>query len=380
MPPFEPFAGIRYASRLRPEDVTSPPYDVIDPDDRAALVARSEHNAVVIDLPGEGGYADAATTFEAWQRDGVLVTDERPSFTVHRMDYRDDDGRPAHTLGVIGALGLEPPGEGILPHEHTTPKAKSDRLDLMRATRAQLSAVWVLSLASGLSDLLGDLGSPRSEWTDGDGVTHTVWKVDEPERVASISASVASTPVVVADRHHREETALTYPSQVDAPAAGAMMSYVVELVDDQLTVRPIHRLLSGMPDDFDLTRALSSFYEVRDGEVPGTPTLVLPGDRRGSLVERPGVFDGTAALDSARLSAALRDLPVEVTYQHGVDRVVKAVDSGEAQAGVLVRPATVAQIRANAAAGERMPPKTTFFHPKPPTGIVFRSVSSSGAR
>ena len=113
------------------------------------------------------------------------------------MDYVDDQGRPAHTLGVIGALGLEPPGEGILPHEHTTPKAKSDRLDLMRATRAKLSAVWVLSLTSGLSDLLGDLGEPRSVWTDGEAVTHTVWKVDDPERVASISASVAATPVVV---------------------------------------------------------------------------------------------------------------------------------------------------------------------------------------
>jgi uncharacterized protein (DUF1015 family) len=375
MPPFEPFGGIRYASRLRPEDVTSPPYDVIDADDRAALVARSEHNAVVIDLPGEGGYDDAAATFEAWQREGVLVTDERPSFTVHRMDYQDDEGRPAHTLGVIGALGLEPPGDGILPHEHTTPKAKSDRLDLMRATRAQLSAVWVLSLASGLSELLGDLGASLSEWTDGEGVTHTVWRVDDPERVASIAAAVASTPVVVADGHHRYETALTYRSEVGTPASGSMMSYVVELVDDQLTVRPIHRLLSGMPEDLDLPRALSSFYEVRDGEVPDTATLVLPGDRRCALIERPGVFEGTAELDSARLSAALRELPVEVTYQHGVDRVVKAVDAGEAQAGVLVRPATVGQIRANAASGERMPPKTTFFHPKPPTGIVFRDVS-----
>jgi uncharacterized protein (DUF1015 family) len=357
--------------------VTSPPYDVIDADDRSALVARSEHNAVIVDLPGEGRYDEAAATFAAWQREGVLVADERPSFTVHRMDYRDDEGRPAHTLGVIGALGLEPPGDGILPHEHTTPKAKSDRLDLMRTTRAQLSAVWVLSLASGLSELLGDLGAPRSEWTDGEGVTHTVWRVDEPERVASISSSVAASPVVVADGHHRYETALTYEAEAGTPASGAMMSYAVELVDDQLTVRPIHRLLSGMADDVDLGRALSSFYDVRDGEDLDAATLVLPGDRRAALVERPGVFAAVPDLDSARLSAALKDLPVEVTFQHGVDRVLKAVDSGEAQAGVLVRPATVAQIRANAASGERMPPKTTFFHPKPPTGIVFRDVSGT---
>jgi uncharacterized protein (DUF1015 family) len=189
---------------------------------------------------------------------------------------------------------------------------------------------------------------------------------------------VASTPVVVADGHHRYETALTYQGEAGTPASGSMMTYVVELVDDQLTVRPIHRLLSGMPDDFDLGRALASFYDVREGAAAADgPTLVLPGDRRAVLVERPGVFDGTPALDSARLSKALRDVPVEVAFQHGADRVQKAVDSGEAQAGVLVRPATVSRIRANAASGERMPPKTTFFHPKPPTGIVFRSVSGT---
>ena len=162
MPRFEPFRGIRFAPGRRPEDVTSPPYDVLDADDKAALVARSAENAVVIDLPdeadGPGRYEAAADTFERWQRDGVLVTDPEPSFTVHRMSFTDDEGRPAHTLGVIGALELEPPGSGILPHEHTTPKAKSDRLDLMRATQAQLSAVWVLSLTPGLSDLLAPDG------------------------------------------------------------------------------------------------------------------------------------------------------------------------------------------------------------------------------
>jgi uncharacterized protein (DUF1015 family) len=392
-----PFRGIRFAPTLRPEDVTSPPYDVIDADDRAALVARSPENAVVIDLPDEGDgpgrYEQAAATFARWRAGGVLVTDEEPSFTVHRMTYRDDDGRPAHTLGVIGALELEQPGQGILPHEHTTPKAKSDRLDLMRATRAQLSAVWALSLTAGLSDLLGDLGEPLADWSDEDGVGHTVWRLDDPERMAAIAAAVADTPLVVADGHHRYETALTYRDEVGgAGGSGSMMTYVVELVDDQLTVRPIHRLLDGMPDGFDLLGALAERFEVDDPVEASVdelralgragPVLVLPGGRAVPLRPRPEAFAGVADLDSARLSVALVGLPVEVTYQHGVDRVLKAVESGDAQAGVLVRPATVAQIRANASSGERMPPKTTFFHPKPRTGIVFRDVSdsTSGAR
>ena len=166
-----------------------------------------------------------------------------------------------------------------------------------------------------------------------------------------------------------------------------MMTYAVELVDDQLTVRPIHRLLSGLPDGYDLVGALAPSFEagepveasVDDLRALGRDrlVLVLPGGRAVPLRPRAEAFEGVPDLDSARLSAALEGLPVEVTYQHGVDRVVKAVEAGEAQAGVLVRPATVAQIRANAASGERMPPKTTFFHPKPKTGIVFRTVSGT---
>ncbi len=136
MPPFSPFPGIRYADRFDPAAVTAPPYDVVDEDDRAALVARSDRNAVLFDLPvesdGADRYTEAAATFDAWRADGTLVTDDRPTFTVYRMTYTDDRGRPARTLGVIGALALSRPDEGaILPHEHTTPKAKTDRLDLL---------------------------------------------------------------------------------------------------------------------------------------------------------------------------------------------------------------------------------------------------------
>ena len=154
MPRFEPFHGIRYAT----DDlslVTAPPYDVIDAGERAALAARSPHNVVHIDLPvGEDPYAGAARTFRGWIADGTLTVDT-PSLYLYRMTFTDEAGTPHHTLGVLGALGLEPPGEGdVLPHEHTTPKAKSDRLQLMRATEANLSPVWGLSLASGLSKLL----------------------------------------------------------------------------------------------------------------------------------------------------------------------------------------------------------------------------------
>jgi uncharacterized protein (DUF1015 family) len=395
VPHFEPFRGVRYdLSRSPVADVTAPPYDVIDPDDRAALVARHPHNVVVIDLPDEADgpdrYTAAARTFATWQDDGTLLRDDVPTYYAYRMGYRDDLGRPAHTLGVVGALELSRPGEGgILPHERTTPKAKSDRLDLLRATRANLSSVWGLSLTSGLSDLCRTDEAPDAAWTDDDGVEHTLWRITDPDRVAAISTAVASSPVVIADGHHRYETSLAYRDErreAEGTGGGAdlVMVYVVELVDDELTVRPIHRLLADLPDGFDLEAALAPFFDVSDGGVAdamvltrmaeaGALALVRPGGSVALLRPRPEAMAGAADLDSARLDVALAALPAHtLTYQHGVDLVGKAVESGRAQYGVLLRPATVAQIDANAHAGERMPPKTTFFHPKPRTGVVFR--------
>jgi len=402
VPRFEPFRGVRYdLGRFRAADVTAPPYDVVDPVEREALVARSPVNAVVIDLPTEAEgphrYEIAAATFEQWRSDGTLVADERPSFTVYRMGCTDDLGRPATTLGVLGALTLSRPGEpgggGILPHEHTTPKARSDRLDLMRATSANLSPVWVLSLTAGLSDLLEVGGAPLAAWTDDDGVDHGVWRVDEPERVAAIARAVRESAVVVADGHHRYETALAYRDERraaagsgEAGAAEATLAYVVELVEDQLTVRPIHRLLHGVAPGSDLLGALAPWFEpgatvtADEGAVPrmideGALALVGETGLATLLHPRQGVFDGVADLDSARLATVIADLAdVTVTYQHGVDHVAGSVAAGAADAGLLLRPATVAQIAANAHAGDRMPPKTTFFSPKPRTGVVFRAL------
>lgn len=404
MPPFQPFPGIRYAPDLDLADVTSPPYDVIDADDRAALVARSDRNAVLFDLPlesdGEDRYTHAAEVFAGWRADGTLVTDPEPTFTVYRMTYTDDHGRPARTLGVIGALELSRPDEGrILPHEHTTKKAKTDRLDLMRATCAQLSAVWMLSLAEGLTALIEPEGPPEAEWTDDDGVGHAVWRVTDPERAAAIAERVGSRPVVVADGHHRYETSLTHRDERRAAAgpdaelaSDAFMCLVVELTEDELTVRPIHRLVDGI-DAAGLEAVLveRGFTPVGD---PLDADAVADGRVLAAMADRAAVAvvdaDGTARLlhpdaaafagvddlDSARIAHALDGVDgIAVRFQHGVDHVTAAVAKGDAGAGVLLRPATVAQIEANAHAGVRMPAKTTFFHPKPRTGVVFRSCS-----
>ena len=395
MPRFEPFAGIRFdLSRSGLAQVIAPPYDVIDPAQREALAARDPHNAVKIDLPaeadGEQRYEVARSLLASWLADGTLVVDERPTFTIYRMTATDDAGVERRTTGVVGALELSPPGTDILPHEHTTKKAKSDRLDLLRSSRANTSAIWGLSLAKGLTDLLPIDTEPLADLVDEDDVRHTIWRVDDPVTCAAISAAVAEQPVVVADGHHRYETSLAYKgerevSDGDAGEAGATLAYVVELIEDELTVHAIHRLITALPEGTEVAALLAPWFEEAGPPPEGVPitaamaeagclTLVLP-DREVLLKPRADALADARDLDSSRLDVGLAALPDhQLNFQHGVQNVRAAVASGAAQAGVLLRPATVAQIEATAHGGERMPPKTTFFHPKPKTGLVFRSL------
>jgi uncharacterized protein (DUF1015 family) len=391
---FEPFRGLRYdTERIDLGAVTAPPYDVIDDDERADLAATHPHHAVHLDLPVDDGdtdrYTVACRTLRTWRDDGVLIEDDDPSFYVYRMGYKDETGRLRQTAGVIGALELARPGSGgVLPHEQTTPKAKSDRLEMLRSCRANLSAVWGLSTAEGLSALCELPGPPLAAWTDGDGVHHRLWRISQPGLTEAISTAVGAEPVVIADGHHRWSTSLQYRDERHEAGDGEgpwdlAMTYVVELVEEQLSVQPIHRLLTGLPDDLDLLAALEPCFDAFDGGPVGPELLdrmddagalaLVTGDGAWLLRPRPEVMAAVRDLDSSRLDRAREALPPhEVSYQHGVENVLRAVDRGTAQAGVLLRPATVAQIVDIAHGGELMPPKTTFFWPKPRTGQVFR--------
>jgi len=400
VPDFLPFPGIRYPE-ADISAVSAPPYDVIDPDERAALVARDPHNSVRLILPDS--YDAAAEALTRWRAEGVLVTDDEPTFSIYRMEFTGDDGRPQRTTGVIGALALDNEHGEILPHERTLPKAKSDRLELLRATRANLDPIWGLSLAFGLSELLTPHGEPLATATDDDGFHHSLWRVTDPERIAAIAAAVAGARLVLADGHHRFETAGTY--QAERRAAGAVdigadaiMTLVVELAPQQLCVRAIHRLLTGIAG-VDLRAALEGPFRVhRAGPnvAEGVAALeVAMADAGGlGLVDRDGL---ALLLPTEELEARMRELPVELedvdsarfdaailpavpgvslAYRNDAATVAARVGHGEADAAVLLRPVTVATIRDAAAASLRMPEKTTFFAPKPRTGMVFRSLDA----
>ncbi|MFN2503820.1 MAG: DUF1015 family protein [Acidimicrobiales bacterium] len=413
MPRFEPFSAVRYSpDRVELADVVAPPYDVIDADEADRLEGRSPYNVVRVDLaprgpdregddPGDPDrpYRTAGCRFDEWLAEGILVRDAEPGFYVYRMGWRGDDGQPRQTSGVLGVLELDPDGSGaVLPHERTMAKPMDDRLRLMRACRANVSPIWALSLSGGLGDLCQPTGPPLGRCTDDDGVHHRLWRVTSPAVIEAVSASVASSPVVIADGHHRYQTALAYQAeqraaQGDHPQpADLVLTYVVELAEDELGVRSIHRLLSSLPDEYPLMELLSASFDLEPAGPPtdalvdrmaeaGALALVVPGQSYLLRPLRPkdatsavgAGTPGAAPTDSERLEAALASAPPPTTrYHHDVTTVLALVDKGEAQAGILLRPATVEQIAAAAAAGRRLPEKTSFFHPKPRTGMVFR--------
>jgi uncharacterized protein (DUF1015 family) len=391
VPRFEPFRGLRYdTGAVRLDQVVAPPYDVVSPAQRSTLAHRSPYNAIRVELPeadlqrGLDRYQVAADLLEGWTARGVLVADPAPALYPYRMT--SPDGRTS--TGVIGAL--EVGADDVLPHEQTMPKPRSDRLDLLRATGANLSPIWGLSLAAGLSATFAPSRSPAGDAFDDDGVRHQIWVLDDPAAVAEVQRAVAGAPVVVADGHHRYETARAYREEVGPGPADLVMALVVELTEEQLTVGAIHRTVSGLPPGTDVRAAVGRWFDALHAGPAGERVVSALG-RSGSLAlvtpegawlltPRPGAGEAAGSdLDSSLVDLVLAELPPhEATPRHSWEEAWSAVEGGEAQAAFLLRPASVAQIAEWAAARRRMPPKTTYFSPKPRTGMVFRRLAGDG--
>lgn len=402
MPRFEPFRALRYDVSKVPslETVTAPPYDVLSERDVDLLERLHPRNIVHVDVPrerdGDGRYAAAGARLREWIAEGVLVYDPEPSYTLYRQRFTDATGKARDIVGVVGALEVVDEGAGrVLPHERTTPKASTDRLDLTRATRANLSPVWGLSLARGLTDLLREPGEPLGS-VEIDGVTHSVERVTEPGRVQAIAAMVWSDDVLIADGHHRygisrvfrdEERERTGSHETSAELT---LAFVNELVAEQLSVEAIHRVYRGI-DRSALVAALAEGFSMESAGKVGPSTLDQMTDRgclclvdaggNGTwLTPRPGFFDDVRALDGAWLEHALAGTSAEVTYQHGVTEVTELVaEDPTIAAAVLIRPVSIAEIERTAREGLLMPPKSTFFTPKLRTGLFLRPLDEPAA-
>ena len=389
MPRFEPFRALRYAPAVDLDAVVAPPYDVLSDADVDVLEARDARNIVHVDVPrgGDDRYEQAGQLLRSWIADATMVGDEEPTFTLYRMRFTDAAGTRRDLVGVVGGLEVVDEGAGgVLPHERTTPKASTDRLDLTRATDANLSPVWGLSLATGLTALLTEPGEALGAVTV-DGVEHVVERVTDPARVAAIRDHLGRDDVLIADGHHRYGVARVFRDEVraatgrtDTPAEETL-AFVGELVAEQLSIEAIHRLYTGISFP-DLRAALAACFDLAPAgrptaatlatmEAEGRLVLVGPGGAEW-LAPKAGAFDGVRSLDGAWLEHALASTAAEVTYQHGLDDVLAAVDDGDAVAAVLIRPVSIAEIERTAREGVLMPPKSTFFTPKLRTGFVIR--------
>jgi uncharacterized protein (DUF1015 family) len=404
----QPFRALHYARErvggLQP--VVAPPYDVIDAAQRAELVSRSPYNVVEIDLPqGDDPYAHAAEVFDRWQRDGVLVRDEEPALWALEQDYTGPDGRRRTRHGLFARVKVEDYGPGrIRPHERTHPGPKEDRLRLTRATHANLSPIFSLyddPAGAAWGALAPHLDAePWAEVTDEDGTTHRLWRVADPDAADAVRGALADKELLIADGHHRYETARVHHEE---GGAGHVLMCLVALQDPGLTVFPTHRLLTGLDDprrealrdtlgrDFEIAEVPADELEpsgdgpVRMGYLDShhrRPLMLTLRDPAIAAAALPGKPDPYRALDTAVLEAlvlqgALGMSEDDISHLHGLDyardsaQARERVESGSAEAAFFMRGTPVSQVRDVAAAGESMPPKSTYFFPKVLTGMVF---------
>src|SRR3954452_4472976 len=195
-------------------DLVAPPYDVIDAEQRAALAGRSPHNVVEVDLPeGDGDpYEHAARLFARWQEEGAVVRDAEPALWALRQDYTGPDGRSLSRQGFFARIRVEEYGAGrIRPHERTHPGPKEDRLRLTRATKANMSPIFVLHPGP---TLVQGGGEPWADVTDDDGTRHRLWRMDDPDQIGRVQEALSDAELLIADGHHRYETARAYAEEI----------------------------------------------------------------------------------------------------------------------------------------------------------------------
>jgi len=413
LPPLvAPFRGERYAATERLSALLAPPYDVISREDRARYAARDPHNIVHLIVPeapaGEDRYARAAAALAAWRRDGVLVADAAESVHVVAQDYPLPSGERRTRIGMFAAVRAEPfTTRRVRPHERTHAAPKADRLALLRATRANLESIFLLApdpdraLARALAHAAAGVPAARAEL---DGVGIRVWVVAD-QQAARLAALAGRAQLYIADGHHRYETAVAYAQQ--APAADRVLSFIVSASDPGLTILPTHRIIFGPGrDPAKLIAVWRAWFEI--GRVAPCMDRIerlaeLGRDRTACIVAFPGAYDVTLvlkqgapldtvaelgttpavrALDVARIEALVVQYILgagtatpSLGYTADPHAAFDAVRNRGAAAAVLLNPTKVEQVIAVADAGDVMPPKSTYFAPKVPSGLVLRPVS-----
>ena len=430
MPKLHAFAAVRYATDSGDLSARiAPPYDVLDEGPKQALLARDAHNIVAIDLPvtppktvgPDAAYNAAGDLYRQWLDEGVLHRESNPTLIAYEQQYTVGQ----HQLkrrGLFAALGVEEfnrPGGGIFRHEHTIAGGTSDRLKLMQATGAQLSAVFGVfdDPQQRVAELLADTFAREADFhgtTDNDGVVHRCWVVREPDTIAALDEFFGPTDVFIADGHHRYTTALNYAREhPDRAHAASCLFMLVPSSDPGLIVLPTHRVLCGL-EGFEMGElvktleaddrfAIEPTRHGGDGmpqlqqELPdaGHHAFGLYDPTRGKTYRVTTTEPDPLAPLMPERAQVWRELDVAVFHHLFVDEIVRPRFGGDAitykypheltallrdthdepgRLGVIMQPTPLQSVCDVARAGEVMPPKSTFFYPKAATGLVINPV------
>jgi uncharacterized protein (DUF1015 family) len=393
------------------QDVLAPPYDVIDGEQRTVLAARSPYNVVTIDLPeGDDPYAAAAAQFAAWTSNRIVVRDQQPALWALSQDFTGPDGQRRTRRGFFARVRVQEYGAGrIRPHERTHPGPKEDRLRLTRATKANLSPIFSLyddpdqSAWQALESATNE--TPWAQTTDEDGTVNRLWRISDPGAIGAAQQVLARAELLIADGHHRYETARVYAEEVggEGPHRYVLM-YLVALQDPGLTVFPTHRLVRGLTSERqeELARAIRSDFEVQP--LTNARQLTPESNRRVRIgyidahfrkpfmltLKDVAIADAalqghaepyrrldTAVLEALILKGALNMTDEDIDHLSGLgyardfEHALELIEGGEFDAAFFMAPTPVQRVQAVAKSGESMPPKSTYFFPKVPTGLLF---------
>jgi uncharacterized protein (DUF1015 family) len=382
-----PFDGLLFDPAAVGEDlaaVTSPPYDVVLPHDQARLHESSPFNIALVDLGAddagapEDKYTRAGRLLRRWREEGILVPADRPSVYPYEMrfGYLGTDRR---VRGVMLEVALEPWGGGVLPHERTMAAPVEDRLRLMRATAADLSPIYAVvgGPSEPQTDLLDRAGrrTPDLELTDEEGVRHRLWIEPMP---TDLPAWYLDQSILIADGHHRYQTALANREELRAtrgpgPWDGVMM-LVVDAASEDPPVLPIHRLVRVDPIPELPAERVRGLEEVLARLVDDDLRFGAAVRADGGLLHLVGRLDGEPPTVAALHRSLLDTMPGvrDIRFVPDAALAEAAVRAGDADLALFLPPARVSNVRSVVASGERLPQKSTYFWPKPRTGLLIR--------
>ena len=352
----KPFRAVRYGERAGPlESLVAPPYDVISPPEREQLAERNPQNVVHLTLPTDE--PEAGRLWSEWRKAGILVEEGDPRFWWLSQDYVGPDGVARTREGVVAALRAEPyESRVVLPHERTHRGPKEGRLRLMREVRAQLEPLFFLYEGSPPATR-----PDRGPDLEVEGAR--LWRVPAD----GISEAFADRQLLIADGHHRYETALAYHEEAGTPESGYVLAVLVSLEDPGLMIFPTHRVFEHEPAE-----QLRVDEQLPDPAAALDALAASPQDRAAAVLYREGraelAVDGEGELDVSLVDRLGHE---GISYTPAWQEAVRAVDEGEAEVAVLMRPTRIEDVFEVAQRGETMPQKSTYFYPKLVSGLLF---------